>query len=118
MYNDPKQIYLWAKKYVKFSSNNSENEVILKFIEKVNEYIELDVDNSEMLEDSNNTLLDVDNIEPINSDNVMLKNSGLQLLARLIRLSHGNNKKNIGLTMPFDFSKFFSIYIILKKMAL
>ena len=108
MYNDPEQIYLWAKKYVKFNSSNSENEVILKFIEKVNEYIELDVENTEVIENSDNTLLDIDNIEPINSDNAMLKNSGLQLLARLIRLSHGNNKKNSGLTMPFDFSKFFS----------
>lgn len=103
MYYDPEQIYLWAKKYVKFNSNNSENEVILKFIEKVNEYIELDTESSEVLEDDN--AVSVDNIEPINSDNI--KNSGLQLLARLIRLSHGNNKRNTGLTIPFDFSKIF-----------
>lgn len=107
MYNDPEKIYYWAKKYVKFNSNNSENEVILKFIEKVNEYIELDAESSEMTDYSDNILIDNENIEPINSDNIMLKNSGLQLLARLIRLSHGNSKKNSGLTIPFDFSNFF-----------
>lgn len=98
MYNNPEQIYLWAKKYVKFNSNNSENEVILKFIEKVNEYIELDTVNNEVIEENDNIELDaedndtieendknisdVDNIEPINSDNIILRNSGLQLLAR------------------------------------
>ena len=131
MYNNPEQIYLWAKKYVKFNSNYSKNEVILKFIEKANEYIELDTVNNEVIEENYNIELDTEdsetieendknisdvvNIEPINSDNIILRNSGLQLLARLIRLSHGSNKKNTGLTMPFDFSKIFTNLYYVEK---
>ena len=40
MHNNPEQISLRAKKHVKFNNNNLENEVILKFIEKLNEYNE------------------------------------------------------------------------------
>lgn len=106
MYNDPEKIYNWAKRYVKFSGTDSVNTVILKFIGKVNDYIELDTSELDT-NDADNSQMDIDLIEPISSDSPMIRNSGLQLLVKIISLSHGNNRKSSGLTAPFDFTKFY-----------
>ena len=113
MYHDPEKIYLWARKYVKFKNNDQPDDVINKFTEKVNEYIELEENSVE--EDSVEISEDEESeeIEGTKIENETLRNSGLQLLASLISLTHNVGSKCTGLSKPFDFSKYLNnVYYI------
>lgn len=116
MYYDPEKIYFWARKYVKFKNNDQPDAVIEQFTEKVNEYIELDdakIDETNHLveEEYYSDLDENQSTEDLVDEN--LKNSGLQLLGKLIKLTHNSNSKGTCLTRQFDFSKYFNkIYYI------
>lgn len=112
MLYDPEKIYFWAKKYIKFKNNDQPNDVINKFVEKISEYIEYDLDENTENDDSNDDVEQItDNTDVIDDsideeENEQIKKAGLQLLAKLIRLTHNEKTKGTGLTLPFDFSKY------------
>ncbi|MHC5202163.1 DUF262 domain-containing protein [Myroides sp. LJL119] len=111
-YNDPENVYDWAKKYIGFSNNDQLHELEEKFWFKISEYLE----DEELIEISNEDIdgsVEVEDLLYIksNTDEEMMddydKNlSGLNLLLHIIKLTHNKNKFSNGFTRPFDFSEF------------
>lgn len=106
MYDDPENIYNWAKKFVGFKNSDQPAELEEKIRTKINEYIEIDDDG----EFENLGLTEgEDNSQPADTDNdEVLTDSayGLDLLVDIIKIIHNKQKKNTGFTKPFDFTKY------------
>ena len=63
MYDDPENIYNWAKKFIGFKNSDQPSEIEEKFTQKINEYIEADLDDE--FEELN---LDNDEDDSVSSD--------------------------------------------------
>lgn len=113
MYYDPEKIYFWARKYIKFKNNDQPDVVIEKFGKIVNDYIELEEEESSLSNEEEN-IADLDEVDVTNNSmDEDLKKNGLQLLGKLIKLTHNATQKGTGLSKPFDFSKYFNkVYYI------
>lgn len=106
MYDDPENIYNWAKRFIGFKNSDQPSEIEDKFNTKISEYIEADLDdefeiaqldlgddNSEAKENEVDEAIDVSSY-------------GLELLLDIIKIIHNKQKKNTGFTKPFDFTKY------------
>lgn len=106
MYDDPENIYNWAKKFIGFKNSDQPSEVEEKFYIKINEYIEADLDE----EFESATELGEDDSEGAESgeDDLNINAYGLELLVEIIKIIHNRQKKNryTGFTKPFDFTKY------------
>lgn len=106
MYDDPENIYNWAKRFIGFQNSDQPSEIEDKFNTKISEYIEADIDdefeiaqldsgddNSEAKEDEGDEVIDASSY-------------GLELLLDIIKIIHNKQKRNTGFTKPFDFTKY------------
>lgn len=106
MYDDPENIYNWGKSFIGFKNNDQPNDLEEKFYEKINEYIEADLD--EEFDTTPNDQLE-DTTEGIDSEEeptIKESSYGLDLLLDIIKIIHNKQKKNTGFTKPFDFTKY------------
>ena len=105
-YEDPENVYLWAKKYLGLKTSDQLQDVDDKFWDSINEYLEDDEIEEELniLDSDNNLDSEVEN----NEDEGPVYDSaktGLELLLHIIKMTHNKNSKFSGFTRPFDFSK-------------
>ncbi|WP_060874167.1 DUF262 domain-containing protein [Myroides odoratus] len=107
-YNDPENVYDWAKKYIGFSNSDQLHELEEKFWNKISEYLEDEefdkVDNQINWEE----LDELDEISNDSQENEVYDKSlsGLNLLLHIIKLTHNKTKISNGFTRPFDFSEY------------
>lgn len=106
MYDDPENIYNWAKKFIGFKNSDQPSEIEEKFYTKINEYIEADLDEEYEIVSQINEEDDSEVQEGANEDNFDLNSYGLALLLDIIKIIHNKQKKNTGFTKPFDFTKY------------
>ena len=105
MYEDPENIYTWARKFIGFKNSDQPSELEEKFREKILEYIEADTDEDIVSSD----VQIEDDSPPLESpleDTVSDAATGLELLLEIIKLIHNKQKKNTGFTKPFDFTQY------------
>lgn len=105
MYEDPENIYNWAKKFIGFKNNSQPSELEEMFINKINEYIEFsdedEQDKSEDVQsDDNSEGIEVDETSSIESK------GGLDFLLEIIKIIHNKNQNSTGFTKPFDITKY------------
>lgn len=105
-YEDPENVYLWAKKYLGLKTTDQLQDVDDKFWDSINEYLEDD----EIEED--NKVATVDNEFELEAESKDQESptynpakTGLDLLLHIIKMTHNKNSKFSGFTRPFDFSK-------------
>ena len=109
MYEDPENIYNWAKRFVGFKNNNQPSELGEMFWKKIDEYIEYsEEDETEKIDEDNSE----DSTEVVESqyqdEECIDQKFGLDFLLEIIKMIHNKNKKNTGFTKPFDFTRFVS----------
>lgn len=119
MWDDPENIYEWAKKWTGFKSGAQPQEVEEKFWEQINEYLEEDeleegdAQSPESLDEP-----EIDNggsqlPEPTDStskveEKLDLTKTSLAFLLEIVLLIHNKTTKYSGFTRPFDFTKLIS----------
>ncbi len=110
MYEDPENIYNWARKFIGFKNNNQPSEIDEMFWNKINEYIEYSDEDED--EDANNHFAeadsnDIDTTEGIESNepSYLREKNGLEFLLEIIKIIHNKSKNNTGFTKPFDICK-------------
>ncbi len=106
MYDDPENIYNWAKRFIGFKNSDQPNEIEEKFNAKISEYIEADLDEDFEFapngsEEDNSVFFEDDEVAEL-APNAY----GLELLLDIIKIIHNKQKKNTGFTKPFDFTKY------------
>lgn len=106
MYDDPENIYNWAKRFIGFKNSDQPSEIEDKFNTKISEYIEADLDDEfEIAQldpgDDNSEAKENEIDEAIDASSY-----GLELLLDIIKIIHNKQKKNTGFTKPFDFTKY------------
>lgn len=111
IWDDPEQIYIWAKKWLKLKNNDQLADVEEKFWEGLNEYLEEDIiendekdDNDIEQNNENNDDLD-DSLSTSEEVEFNLNSYGLEFLLEIIKLIHNKTTKFSGFTRPFDFTK-------------
>lgn len=111
-YEDPENVYVWAKKYLSLKGSDQLQDVDEKFWEKINEYLEINEEIDDIAEpqnissdnnsDNNDLVLEENNDEEPKYES---SKKGLDLLLHIIKISHTKNHRKSGFTSPFDFSK-------------
>ena len=105
MYEDPENIYNWARKFVKFKNSDQPDELSDKFWKKINEYLEADsLMEDEMLQEED--VPEDDDSAPVVNDNDDYYESdkdGLDLLLEIILMIHNKKSNGTGFSIPFDF---------------
>lgn len=111
-YNDPERIYDWARRFVKFKNNIQPDELVQLCREKINDYIEADVeaDDASIKQESDASDSPDDenysegNNYPIENSIIPLT-SGIDFLIEIIKTIHNKDKQQryTGLTKPFYF---------------
>lgn len=111
-YNDPENVYDWAKKYIGFTNNDQLHQLEEKFWAKISEYLEED-ELAEIQNDENSDSIELeeDLDSNVNQDQEIENDydkslSGLNLLLHIIKLTHNKTKFSNGFTRPFDFSEY------------
>ncbi|WP_353099670.1 DUF262 domain-containing protein [Myroides odoratus] len=106
IWDDPEQIYIWAKKWLKLKNNDQLADVEEKFWESINEYLEEDILEDENIEISTSNNIDnLDDSLSVHEENEFDLNSyGLDFLLEIIKLIHNKTAKFSGFTRPFDFT--------------
>jgi len=109
IYEDPENIYNWGKKFINFFNGDQPYVVEDKFWEKINEYLEEDIDDNE--ENINTPLIledEIDTTEPIETDiqAADLTKDNMTLLLEIIKIFHNKYARGTGFTKPFDFIKY------------
>lgn len=109
MYENPENIYNWARKFLGFKNNAQPQDIQEIFYDKINEYLEADdeSDKSGVAEsaDADDVENDGDVSEEDSSDSLD-SIDGLELLLYIITLVHNNYNHGTGFSRPFDFSKY------------
>ena len=105
MYDDPENIYNWAKRFIGFKNSDQPTEIEEKFITKINEYIEADLDEEFEMVSAENTEDDSEAKEDNAEESIDAGSYGLDLLLDIIKVIHNKQKKNTGFTKPFDFTR-------------
>ncbi|MGO2279592.1 MAG: DUF262 domain-containing protein [Pseudomonadales bacterium] len=105
-YEDPENVYLWAKKYLGLKTSDQLQDVDDKFWDSINEYLEDDEIDEEIstLDSDSNLEFEVESNEDDGPVYDAAK-TGLELLLYIIKMTHNKNSKFSGFTRPFDFSK-------------
>lgn len=105
IYDDPENIYNWAKKFIGFKNGDQPSQIEEKFRAKINEYIEAEPDEMDEEADvsENDNTIREDNDE---DDMFDVNTYGLDFLLDIIKIIHNKNKGNTGFTKPFDFTKY------------
>ena len=108
LYENPENIYTWAKNYIGFKNNSQPDEIREMFWDMINEYIEYDEDESETVSSSETDVDTTEAIEESDEDEtpVNLKSSGLDFLLEIILMIHNKKKNTNGFTKTFDLSGF------------
>lgn len=106
MYDDPENIYNWAKRFIGFKNSDQPSEIEEKFIAKINEYIEADLDEEFEVVATENMDDDSEASEDNNEEVIDTSAYGLDLLLDIIKIIHNKQKRNTGFTKPFDFTKY------------
>lgn len=105
MYDDPENIYNWAKKFIGFKNSDQPSELEEKFKIKISEYIEAELDEElDALQEDNSEDLSESAREDY-EERVDETAYGLDLLLEIIKIIHNKQKRNTGFTKPFDFTK-------------
>ncbi len=94
MYEDPENIYNWAKRFVGFKNNNQPSELGEMFWKKIDEYIEYsEEDETEKIDEDNSE----DSTEVVESqyqdEECIDQKFGLDFLLEIIKMIHNKNKK-------------------------
>lgn len=119
MWEDPENIYEWAKKWVGFKAGVQPQDVEEKFWARINDYLEedeLDPDEtaqeSELADESENEEATAPLPEPTDDptrnkveEKLDLTKTSLSFLLEIILLIHNKTTKYSGFTRPFDFTK-------------
>ena len=106
MYEDPENIYNWARKFIKFKNSDQPNELKDKFWLKIKEYLEEDIiaeEEEDFLDDEND--FDTSKNEILNEieEEYNTNQDGLELLLEIILIIHNKKSNGTGFTIPFDF---------------
>jgi hypothetical protein len=106
IWDDPEQIYIWAKKWLGLKNNDQVADVEEKYWEKINEYLEEDSSDDEPDFESNSELQE-ENTESYGEEDedFNLNSYGLDFLLEIVKLIHNKTSKYSGFTRPFDFTK-------------
>jgi Protein of unknown function DUF262/HNH endonuclease len=120
IWEDPENIYQWAKKWIGFKANDQLADVAEKFREKIQDYLEDDQDEvekaSEVAEQASDPASAEELSIPDASDGadsaiditIDLSKRGVEFLLEIIQLIHNKTVKYSGFTRPFDFTKYIS----------
>lgn len=115
MYEDPENIYNWARKFIKFKNSDQPDELIDKFWQKINEYLEEDSfmkdENKDDVSNNDSYIADnddYDNYQPTevadnHKEEYQANKRGLDLLLEIIRITHNKKSNGTGFSSPFDF---------------
>lgn len=106
MYDDPENIYNWAKRFIGFKNSDQPSELEEKFTAKINEYIEADLDDEAGIDETDGTEDDSAMREDDNENIISNTTYGLDFLLDIIKIIHNKQKRNTGFTKPFDLSKY------------
>ncbi len=106
MYDDPENIYNWAKRFIGFKNSDQPSELEEKFTAKINEYIEADLDDEAGIDETDGTEDDSEMREDDNENIILNTTYGLDFLLDIIKMIHNKQKRNTGFTKPFDLSKY------------
>lgn len=106
MYEDPENIYNWARKFIKFKNSDQPNELKDKFWLKIKEYLEEDMsqeEEEEYLDEYNDC--ETAEIEILNEieEEYNTDKDGLELLLEIILIIHNKKSNGTGFSIPFDF---------------
>ena len=105
-YEDPENVYLWAKKYLGLKANDQLQDVDEKFWTSINEYLEEDeVEEEERESEADNDFELVNENAAAERPVYDSAKTGLELLLHIIKMTHNKTQKHSGFTRPFDFSK-------------
>ncbi len=114
MWEDPENIYQWARKWIGFKAGDQPADVDEKFRDKMADYLEDDdedlepeIQGEEETNKEENLDLDVSEVGDSESitDELDLSRNGIDFLLQIIRLIHNKTPKYSGFTRPFDFTK-------------
>lgn len=105
MYEDPENIYNWAKKFIGFKNNSQPDELEELFWNKINEYIEYSDEDEQPYTEETITNDDSDGYESDEDLNIDTK-GGLDFLLEIIKIIHNKSKKTTGFTKPFDITQY------------
>lgn len=116
MYEDPENIYNWARKFIKFKNSDQPDELSEKFWQKINEYLEedsfIDKDSKNEASKNNNDITENEDsevedqhyeIDDNNKEDYQADKKGLDLLLEIIRITHNKKSNGTGFSSPFDF---------------
>lgn len=108
MYEDPENIYNWARKFIKFKNSDQPDELKDKFWTKIKEYLEEDsLMQDEIIPDDSDS--DWDGSDPSQTNDMEAEyhasKNGLEFLLDLILLIHNKRSNGTGFSIPFDFGK-------------
>lgn len=106
MYDDPENIYSWAKRFIGFQNSDQPSEIEDKFNMKISEYIEADLDDELELAQFNQGDDNSEAKENEGDEVIGASSYGLELLLDIIKIIHNKQKRNTGFTKPFDFTKY------------
>lgn len=128
LFDNPENIYVWAKKFIKFKHTDSEDEIERKFWDAIEEHLESDDDYDEENDNitkSENEIKDNEVEEEYDDSNIGLEDynqetsattsddnevkyhSGLNLLLKIVLMCHKITPKFSGYSRCFDFSPYF-----------
>lgn len=103
MRENPVVLYDWAKKYIGFKSNEDQSELIVKYWEKVDKYLQRE----ESASADNEDCYEGEEEEVENSFDSEKQKEGLQTLLDLILMVHQIKSGKSRWERNFDFTKFF-----------
>ncbi len=106
MYDDPENIYNWAKRFIGFKNSDQPSELEEKFALKISEYIEADLDDEFEIGSSDDIIDNSVASEKDDEDIILTGTHGLDFLLDIIKIIHNKQKRNTGFTKPFDLSKY------------
>lgn len=112
MYEDPENIYRWAKKYIKFKNNSQPNEIRELFWNTIYDYVEDDEEDDTFNENNHNSndedveeqVLDSEFDYEIETPTIQF--TGLDFLLEIILMIHNKKNNSTGFTKPFDISNY------------
>lgn len=106
MYENPENIYTWARKFIGFKNTDHSLEIQERFTSKINEYLE--ADDADYQDEDDNDDGDTTNEVRENQEkyNPIDGKDGLELLFYIIEMVHNNYSHGTGFTRPFDFSQY------------
>ncbi|SFT38669.1 Protein of unknown function [Lishizhenia tianjinensis] len=108
-FQDPENIYVWAKKFIGIKANDQLLDIDDKFWKSINEYLEEDeLEEDDGLNEEPQSEDDKEKLSLFKEpeiENYDSSKTGLDLLLHIIKLTHTKAIKHSGFTRPFDFTK-------------